>query len=164
MDVLFLDFDGVINNCKDIPMTLPMTLHDGHITRATVWSPSCIKPFIELMEWCYDNNISLVISSTWRLTMTVEDFNNYFKVYFERVKMPKVVGLTEVTLYPLYMHRGTEISNYLKNNDVNKWVVVDDDIEDIIDTLPEEHIVKIEATTGLTDLYVEEIKKRFMGD
>lgn len=156
MNVLFLDFDGVINNTTSREViTLPMKMKDGHICVATYWMAECISPFLKLMRWCKNNEIKIVISSTWRLNQNADVFNEYFGTYFRREgKIPDVVGIT-----PRHydMHRGREIQQYINENNVDNYIIIDDDIDDIVDTLPDERVVKINAMTGIVEKDVDKI-------
>lgn len=160
MKVVFLDMDGVVNNTiGDDFVTLPMLNNDGKVCYLTLFSGANINPFCQLLSWLQEEDIKIVISSTWRLTMTPELFNEYFKKYFRNYRKDLVVGLTTVSIHPKYMHRGTEIKDYLDNHkDINEYIVIDDDIEDIVDTLPQYRVVKINSKTGLTDRDISKIK------
>ena len=160
MKVVFLDMDGVVNNTiGDDFVTLPMLNNDGKVCYSTLFSGANINPFCQLLSWLQEEDIKIVISSTWRLTMTPELFNEYFKKYFRNYRKDLVVGLTTVSIHPKYMHRGTEIKDYLDNHkDINEYIVIDDDIEEIVDTLPQYRVVKINSKTGLTDRDISKIK------
>lgn len=158
MNVIFLDMDGVVNNSTlKNWICLPMKQRDGEYTQLSNWGATNIDPFLTLMEWCYNNNINIVISSTWRFGMTVELFNEYFDRYFFRNDMPKVVGLTSVILEP-WMHRGCEIEDYINNNQISKYICLDDDVEDILEKIPKEYVYKTDNTVGLTQKDVDNIK------
>lgn len=160
MKVLFLDMDGVVNNTVgDDFVTLPMLNHDGKMCYSTLFSGININPFCKLLDWLQKDDIKIVISSTWRLTMTPELFNKYFRNYFRNYQKDLVVGLTTVSVHPKYMHRGTEIKDYLdKHQDIEEYIVIDDDIDDIVDTLPQHRVVKINKETGLTDRDISKIQ------
>lgn len=160
MKVLFLDMDGVVNNSiGDDLVTLPMLNNLGKTCYATLFSGVNINPFCKLLNWLQEEDIKIVISSTWRLTMTPELFNRYFRKYFRNYRKDLVVGLTTVNLYPKYMHRGTEIKDYLnKHNDITEYIVIDDDIDDIVEVLPQHRVVKINGNTGLTDRDISKIQ------
>lgn len=161
MNVLFLDFDGVINNCtSDWAITLPITLNSGKISHLTYWMPECIVPFLELMKWCVLEDIKLIITSSWRINQTSEVFNNYFKTYFkfENECIPEVIGLTDVSCWG---KRGMEIVEAVMDYKVNKYICVDDEISDIVSYVNRKNVIKIDSTTGLTMQDVEVIKDRW---
>lgn len=161
--VIFLDFDGVINanRMKDC-VCLPMTNIENHRCHNTVWGVGNIKPFLSLMKWCYNNHINLVISSTWRLGMNPKLFNNYLNEYFGRNDLPIVIGVTQVVAYPNFMHRGTEIQDYLnKHKEINKYLCIDDSVEDILETIPKENVYKTDGSIGLTDKDIKNIKRQW---
>lgn len=161
-NVLFLDMDGVINGGRlDNILCLPMKNAEGREIDATIWSLECIQPFLELMKWCKSNNISIVISSTWRIGMTPKLFNEYFQRYFDRNDIADVVGVTNVRLKP-YMHRGREIEDYLlEHPEIERYICVDDSIEDIAERIPGWNIYQTSVHTGLTNQDIIKIKERW---
>lgn len=156
--VLFLDMDGVINNStkRDL-VCLPMKQKDGEYTQLSNWGATNIKPFLRLMSWCCENNIEIVISSTWRLGMTPELFNEYFEKYFFRNDIPNVQGLTKVSAKP-WMHRGYEIQNYVNEHSIQKYICIDDDIQDIAEVVDNSKVYRVCGDIGLTDEDVKKIK------
>lgn len=158
MKVIFLDMDGVINNFTLRNwVCLPMKKKGGGYTQLSNWGATNIDPFLKLMEWCYDNEINIVISSTWRFGMTVELFNEYFDKYFFRNDMPKVVGLTEIRVEP-WMHRGYEIEDYINKHNITQYLCLDDDVNDILERIPKEHVYRTDNAVGLTQKDVDNIK------
>ena len=158
IEVIFLDFDGVINNTTSTRfIVLPFTSSSGVVYYSTKWSADCIGPFIELMKWCKENNIKIVISSTWRLGQNEEVFNNYFKEYF--IYDDNIAEVIGVTSRDKDMHRGKEIYNYCIENNINNFLVIDDDIDDIEEYIDINKIIHINSNTGLTYDYVNRIKK-----
>lgn len=155
--VIFLDFDGVINNIGSREfITLPLVTASGKVWYGTYWASQCIAPFLKLMKWCNDNNISLVISSTWRIGQTTEVFNSYFDTYFRREnKVPRVVGLTD---RDPNNDRGKEILDFVEKHNIKNYMVIDDDIDDIVELIADERVVKVNVNTGLVDKDVDKIQ------
>lgn len=161
--VIFLDMDGVVNNStqRDL-VTLRMTDKSGKDCGATLWGASNIIPFLKLMKWCYDKGINLVISSTWRLNMTPQLFEKYLYKYFGRNDLPLVLGMTGISPYPNYMHRGIEIQEYLNNHkEITQYMCIDDDTEDILENIPKQNVYKTDGKFGLTKKDVANIKKQW---
>lgn len=160
--VIFLDMDGVINGGKlDKIICFPMTNVRGEEVYATIWGIDNLKPFLSLMKWCYNEGINIVISSTWRIGMTPELFNNYFTKYFDRNDLPIVSGLTNVCPYP-YMHRGIEIKEYLDTHkEITQYLCIDDNVEDILEKISQENVYKTDVGRGLTKKDVANIKKQW---
>lgn len=113
MNVIFLDIDGVLHswlefNKRDL---------DGQ--------PKFKKEAIEsLNKIIKEIDGKIVISSTWRKTRSIEDFQNLFD---SRGIEGEVVGLTE----ELDTGRGNEIKKWVDDNDVEFFVAIDDDSRSI---------------------------------
>ena len=164
--VIFLDFDGVINNCgkRGYNITLPLySSKRNKESRLTSWSTNNIDYFIELLELCKEYEYKIVISSTWRLfTDRAEDFNNYFRKYFKSVYNTKLkeYEVVEGCTSRLDMVRGKEILRYIEDNDVKEYIVIDDDIFDIKGYIEDERIVHIDIKTGLNEEAIEKIEEK----
>lgn len=156
--VIFLDLDGVINSTlSKNNITLPIKLKSGKMCHLTYWSVECIPPFLELMEWCRENDIEIIISSTWRYNQTVDVFNNYFDSYFRwENKIPRVVGLTK---YYYEDSRGIEIEEAIIDYNIDQYIIIDDCSFDIVEVLGDNNFIKISPETGLTQTDVNNIKK-----
>lgn len=164
LKVMFLDMDGVINNSTLRNLVcLPMKQKDGDYTQLSNWGATNINPFLNLMKWCYDNEIEIVISSTWRLGMTKELFNEYFKKYFFRNEIPNIQGLTKVSAKP-WMHRGYEIQAYVNENSVQQYICIDDDVKDIEEIIDSSKIYKVCGDVGLTDDDVSNIINKWLSN
>lgn len=162
MKIVFLDFDGVVNNSKDAnQITLPLLRDDGVASRLTRWSASCIPSFIELLKLCDIYGYKIVISSTWRLfTSNPDVFNEYFITHFRTSFMDisdksLVIGVTKFK----DAKRGTEILDYLDNHDVSNYIIIDDDMFDIINNpdIDKSKCIKINNDTGLNSLSLRDI-------
>ena len=158
LKVIFLDMDGVINNTTHPLICLPMRRKDNIISQSTLWGANNIAPFLKLMKWCYEEDIQIVISSTWRLTMTKELFEEYFNLYFERNNLPKIHGCTNVCLQS-FMHRGIEIREYVIKHNIQQYLCIDDDTLDILQEIPKDYVYETNPDTGLLDYDVNKIKK-----
>ena len=163
--IIFLDFDGVVNNISESGLNITLPLYSSKRNKEsglTKWSTDNIPHFIRLLELCKENEWKIVISSTWRLfTDRAEDFNNYFKKYFKatyNIKLKDyevVIGVTP----RLNGVRGKEILKYIEENKVEDYIVIDDDIFDIVDYIKDEKIVHIDIKTGLTAEDIKNIEK-----
>jgi hypothetical protein len=106
--IIFLDFDGVLRRISSDPSVFEPSL-------LTTFE-AALKPF---------NNISIVITSTWRLVIPLSEI----KGLFSKSTADYIIGVTPElhndTSYPRY----EEILSYLKINKLEKqnWVAIDDD-------------------------------------
>ena len=157
MKLIFLDIDGVLNNTKDVKKYRMFIKGERRVLID-------IEPFVyfkkllkEIEEEKLD--IRVVISSSWRLGTTASDWKKLFKHYFNDDKI--IMGRT----LHLECDRGLEILNFLqmldeKKETVEDYVVVDDDIEDIIDYVGKKRIVKTSIKRGLTNKDVRKIIRK----
>lgn len=174
MKLIFLDMDGVVNTVSDkycVSLDLHMETLQGYSNNRCPFDPRLIFNFIKLLEFCTNNNIKIVISSTWRMGTTVEDWNNFFNKHFGRVSGYKldnlVIGLTPVD----GRDRGKQIQTVIESlwlvsdaNDTLDYIIVDDDIEDITPYHDINKIVKVDPIKGLNDEYLQRIFDKFKGD
>jgi hypothetical protein len=140
MDIIFLDIDGVLRT-----------------TRSDIWWSQNLKSPIpeNLFERKFDQkcvsllnqitNITkakIVITSTWRTNFT---FDQLKKEMLSRGIQAPIIGTT-----PILENRGTEIECWLDMNQVDNYVVIDDNISDMIN-LNQNKIVKCNSSSGITE-------------
>jgi hypothetical protein len=157
MKVMFLDIDGVLNNTQNIKK---YRLFFRGKRRLLV----DVKPvfyFKKLLKEIEKNNmeVKIVISSSWRVGSIPADWKKLFKHYFNNEEI--VIGRTPY----LYKDRGIEILELLeiakeKGDIIDDYIVLDDDIEDIINHINTEKIMKINRRYGLTGKNIKEILKK----
>ena len=131
MKVIFTDIDGVLN---------------PHWKNK--WSKSAIKIYNQI---CKEYDLKPVITSTWRINHTKEQLQKIFNDQ----------GI-EVEIYDYTPHidqkdRGLEIKEWLSNNKVDNFVIIDDIIHNIIPHVG--NVVKVRSWVGLTEEEYIEIKK-----
>ena len=132
MKVIFTDIDGVLN---------------PHWK--TNWSKSAIKIYNKI---CKEYDLKPVITSTWRINHTKEQLQKIFNNQ----------GI-EVEIYDYTPHidqkdRGLEIKEWLSNNKVDNFVIIDDIVHNIIPHVG--NVVKVRSWVGLTEEEYIEIKKK----
>ena len=157
MKLIFLDIDGVLNNTKDVKKYRFFLKGERRVLID-------IEPFFYFKRLLQEIEkekleVRIVISSSWRLGTTASDWKKLFKHYFNDENI--ILGRT----LHLECDRGLEILNFLQMIDEEKetvedYVVVDDDIEDIIDYVGKKRIVKTSIKRGLTNKDVRKIKRK----
>lgn len=157
MKLIFLDIDGVLNNTKDVKKYRLFLKGERRVLID-------IEPFFyfkkllkEIEEEKLD--VRVVISSSWRLGTTASDWKLLFKHYFNDDEI--IIGRT----LHLEQDRGLEIQNFIemldeKKETVEDYIVIDDDIEDIIDYVGKRRIVKTSVKRGLTNSDVKKILRK----
>ena len=132
MNIIFLDVDGVLNNQKSM---LNQEMIDDN----------CV---INLKKILDNTNTKLVLSSTWR---NREDNSGVvlYKAFKKNGIDPKLlIGKTTNFIDKgIIQNRVNEILQWVKENNVNKWIAIDD----LLLTLPEGHFVQTDFIPGLND-------------
>ena len=131
MRVIFTDIDGVLNTHWK-----------------TKWSKSAILIYNQI---CQEYDLKPVITSTWRINHTKEQLQ---KIFDDQ-------GI-EVEIYDYTPHldqkdRGLEIKEWLNNNKVDNYVVIDDIVHNI--TPHVDNVIKVRNWVGLTTEEYIEIRK-----
>jgi hypothetical protein len=142
MDIIFLDIDGVLRTtASDIWWSdkLIQPIPDSIFKRR--FSPTSVSLINQLVNI---TKAKIVITSTWKTFYKFEDLK---KELFSRGLVSDIIDIT-----PVLESRGKEIECWLDINSVNKYVVIDDNINDIIDHINPEKVVKCSASKGFTEL------------
>ena len=157
MKLIFLDIDGVLNNTQNIKK---YRLFFRGKRRLLV----DVKPVFYLKKLLNEIekeklNVKIVISSSWRLGTIPADWKKLFKHYFNNAEIVK--GRTPY----LYKDRGIEILELLeiakeKGDMIDDYIVLDDDIKDIINHINYKKVMKIDRRYGLTSKNIKEILKK----
>ena len=157
MKLIFLDVDGVLNNTQNIKK---YRLFFRGKRRLLV----DVKPVFYLKKLLNEIekeklNVKIVIYSSWRLGTIPADWKKLFLHYFNNAEIVK--GRTPY----LYKDRGIEILELLeiakeKGDMIDDYIVLDDDIEDIINHISPNKVIKINRKYGLTERDVKQILKK----
>ena len=157
MKLIFLDIDGVLNNIENIKK-YRLFLKGKRRLLVDAKPVFYLKKLLKEIE---ENNldVKIVISSSWRLGTIPSDWKKLFKHYFNNREI--VIGRTPY----LYKDRGIEILKLLevakeKGYVVDDYIILDDDIEDIINHINPKKVMKINRRYGLTDKNIKEILKK----
>lgn len=154
---IFLDIDGVMNNEFDIlekmnDDTKQYTRDDMHF---------CEYAWDLLGKLCQQTNAKVVLSSSWRHGF-YKDSRGDIKVHSEDNKTAtrllayfkaKKIPLVGITSFGFNGSRGQQILDYVTKNLnglTDEWIVIDDEIADMENILPMEHVFKTSFKTGLT--------------
>lgn len=139
--ILFLDIDGVMRPIND--PAPGFALSEG--------------PVLRLNRIVEETGCSIVISSTWRQKLSLEQIQGIFQQY--GFSYPK--SIIDLTPDLGDVPRGEEIVSWLKSySDVERYAVLDDC--DDLDACSG-HVVQTRALIGLTDTAAENIISLLIG-
>jgi hypothetical protein len=150
MKAIFLDIDGVLNTgiyaihyfeiCKHFGLSRKDAKDLRHGLRDEFGSHFDPRT-VQLLEYIVkETDAKIVVSSTWRHSGIEQ-----MKLMWEMRDLPsEVIGVTPF----LNTERGEEIAEYLRENEVDSYVIIDDDC----DMLPEQinNFVQTDGEYGLT--------------
>lgn len=142
MNYIFLDVDGVLNHETYTKKCYNRNGHKGFGMYYMPFDPKCLKRLAKIVR---KTNAIVVLSSTWRLDKThIAVLNARLAEYGVRIE-----NFTK----NMNMIRGLEIKTWLKDNNFNwntdNFIVIDDEIEDIITHIDEKFVIKTNFNYGL---------------
>lgn len=163
MRIIFLDFDGVINNCgdEDDYVFYPVKEKNGRIHNLP-FSAENIKPLKELISFSFKNDIKFVLSTSWRELISFSEINIVFKNFFGFNYLDFNLVIDETPLSFVYEEiiRGNEIKKYLeKNPRVEDYLIIDDNY-DFLDE-QNSHVIIINPIKGFSEKDLKKVKKYF---
>ena len=137
MNVLFLNFDGVINIAKfdengELYMNYP-----GKDTEVNC--PEAVKL---ISNFCLANDFSIVVNSIWRL------YSEWRNILYNSGldKRVKVIGKT-----PVKSDRNAEIEDFLSHHDIDKFFVIDNSCFDFSEKIVKNHLIFCHWELGFTE-------------
>ena len=158
---IFLDIDGVMNNEQDI-------LHkkeEGIPFYDAMFNELAWK---RLSILCKRADAKVVLSSSWRHAVKFDAIGNVLLddnddkltnkliKHFNKYDIP-LIGCTSTGFNG---NRGRQILDYVLTNFhglEDEWVVLDDELFDMEEVLPMDHVFKTEWATGLQDKHIDDI-------
>lgn len=142
--VIFLDIDGVLNS----DYFLSNVDHSNEIDWREFWINNIdLKSISFLNEIIEHTNASVVISSTWRIMMTLDELRSVLKIVGFN---GNVIGCTP---YIQGENRCVEIGVWLEENKPQQFIVIDDVVSDFNSAILD-RTVKTDCGSGLVQLDV----------
>lgn len=148
--IIFLDFDGVINNGP----------HIKRVGSLQIFDPESISQLCRVLN---ETGAKIVVSSTWRFLSTKDALNE--RLYLSGLPKDCVVDVTPMgtsegklgnAIIELHMTRGQEINLWLsKNEHIKDWVAIDDDKE--MNPLDLSRVVKTDYEIGLQAIHADQM-------
>jgi len=142
MNIIFLDIDGVLRTHKSdlewsqkLGVPIPLSVYDRR------FDSKIVSNINEVIGY---TRSKIVVSSTWRIKHSLEELKQIFR---ENGINGEVVGKTDIGL-----NRGEEIEQYIHDNEIDSYVVIDDQVGDILKCIPKERVVKVDPAIGFEDV------------
>lgn len=142
--ICFLDVDGVINNDKTMSKT------PNGFTGVSGTLVDRLKKIIEKTD------AKIVLCSSWRVDYLKTNGNDPDSKYLIKQLSYKGLMISDCTCKE-GINRGWQVSNYLKDHKIEKFVILDDEYEkDYEEYHLTNHVVHTDTAIGLTDKNVIE--------
>ena len=140
MIIIFLDIDGVLRTHKsDLEWSLKLGEPIPELCKR-YFSKTAVSNLNEITGW---SRAKIVVISTWRTLVSFDDLKKIFK---DNGVSSEVIGIT-----PIGSSRGEEIEQYISENDIRDYVVLDDNVNDILNIIDNDKVIKIDSRIGLED-------------
>ena len=149
--IIFLDIDGVLRTHKS----------------DLEWSNKLVKPIFKganrlfdktavdnLNEVIFLTGAKIVITSNWRIDLSLEEIQKIFKdrgIIGEVIGKTGLVHLKEGSPIPIG-NRGLEIQDWLERDNIEKYVVIDDQVSDIINVIVNWRVIKVNSQIGFVEV------------
>ena len=138
---IFLDIDGVLRTHRSdlewsqlLGVPIPLSVYDRRFDKKIV---SYINEIVGYTR------AKIVVTSTWRVKHSLEEL----KQIFRDNGIADVVDKTDIGL-----NRGEEIEQYIHDNEIENYVVIDDQVNDILKHIPKERVIKVDPIKGFEDV------------
>lgn len=143
---IFLDIDGVLNRKSDW-------------TNKFTFNETCLNNFVKLLtdlKEQYNCLLKIILTSTWRVGYQ-EDNEKILKPLTDKLKRInlRINGITPITTNKT---RQQEINYYINRNDVNHYIILDDD-HSLFENCNDKHLYFVNYCDGLTKKDIDKIKK-----
>lgn len=150
--VLFLDFDGVLNSVRS---AIAFKSYKEHAL-----DPVAVGMIRTLVE---EHNLKIVISSTWRVLYSMEEFHSMFLTYHKWDTRNIIIDVTPYI--PILKLRGYEIVSWLqngmgKNYNVTDYIIIDDDSDMLSEQKEGGHFIKTDHANGFSFENFQQIQDR----
>jgi hypothetical protein len=139
---IFLDIDGVLRTHRSdlewsqlLGVPIPLSVYDRRFDKKIV---SYINEIVGYTR------AKIVVTSTWRVKHSLEELKQIFR---DNGIIADVVGRTDIGL-----NRGEEIEQYINDNEIESYVVIDDQVNDILKCIPKERVIKVDPIKGFEDV------------
>lgn len=145
--VIFLDIDGVLATDHQFMMDRNKFHQKNPIAKELKipypFDPKCVAVFNQILE---ESGAEIVLSSDWRIPWSLSDLDQIFK--FNKVSKSPIAKTTSqrFSMRNLELNRVEQIQEFLSQNEVGSYVVIDDLHMDFYGL---KNFVKTEDTEGI---------------
>jgi len=148
MNIVFLDIDGVLNTHNYLVKQVEQDGINSYQAQFN-FCPDSLKNLKQIVE---ETDAKIIISSTWRISFKCaydDPHRKFWKAIMKNLASigihKRVIGITP-SLNDTRI-RGEEIKSWLSNNQVDNFVIIDDD-SDMADLMS--HLAKCNWSDGIT--------------
>ena len=139
--IIFLDIDGVLRTHKsDLEWSLKLNVPIPERVFDRKFNPKAVSNINQLI---YYTKAKIVVSSTWRTQFTLQQLKDIFR---SNGITGEVIDKT-----PIGLTRGEEIQEWIDYHGVDSYVVIDDQVKDILTYVDNRRVVKCEHSIGFED-------------
>jgi len=146
--VIFLDIDGVLNSHEyyDRLKAMGFDLFGMSVFTRSLYEFDC-KAVQLMSDFADEVGASVVISSSWRINNSVEQIADWFKKC--GWGDAPIIGATP---YIPNVKRGTEINTWISQNNVDQYVIFDDEVNDFLEG---QHLIGTNKDFGLQAHHID---------
>ena len=153
MKCIFLDFDGVFNTTKMYNNSIYINNYGFNLH----FNIKNIENFIKIFLYCRKYNIKICITSSNSLNKGKEDWENFISKTFRISISNVIIGVDSKQ----DRDRGLFIKDFIVNNDIEEYLIIDDDIRDIQSYHNSKNILHINKEYGMTIIDMLKIQNYF---
>ena len=167
MKVIFLDIDGVLNTSESIKQSKEHYLKTGEIISQI--SENKIQILSKIIN---ETNAKIVLSSLWKLHFIKTNDGKIIPKNKKAELLIKLLNKYSLEIYDITPNNNTrnrtlEILEYIKNNNIDSFIIIDDE-DNGLKEIFKEHFFKVnsyykgsekltESETGLQESHIESI-------
>ena len=141
MSIIFLDIDGVLRtHASDLEWSRKLGIPVPESVFERRLDPAIASRINEVAGYA---RAKIVVTSTWR---TKVDLDHIRRIFRESGISAEVVGKTGIG-----SSRGEEIELWILENRISSYVVIDDQVKDILTCIPKERVIKVNPSIGFDD-------------
>ena len=152
---IFLDIDGTINSSRDFFEASYYDAEDNVKNGGEIINRGCLAYLEKIID---DTDARIVLSTNWRRSFSVDHI--YDVMVKNGFRKPRSVICDETPQYRMTSRRGYEISEFVKEHNLEKFVILDDIDEGLehhfvrydnklYEDQPDANFIRVDYRTGL---------------